>query len=297
MNTYDFFPRKEYNELREIIRNEYNDNYEEWNAVSAEKRDNIIMAILNNPAYKAFNECDMKRYFLPEEYKNIPDYNIWTKENHLKPFMSIDLKKANFQALKYHDSDIVFGCETYEQLLDMFDMPEYFKKSKYLRQVIFGKLNPKRATTIERMLMTGIDDLLRMDKKGNEIISQCELVGLKTDELVYSLDKYFWYTISNEDLRYIEKYVYDCLGIEVRVDTFQVIDLNIYNVNGNSVSGFVKSHCFPSTDGDELKCVSTLFFPQVYKIWKRKEITEMDKVFFCEGQLATFNNNLIKRYL
>lgn len=294
--TYDFFPNDEYEKLVEEIKEKYNDNYEEWNAVSAEKRDKIITSILENPAYKELNETDMKKYFLPEAYKNMPDFNVWTKENHLKVFLSIDLKKANFQALKYHNPEIVFNCETYEELLDKFEMPDYFKKSKYLRQVIFGKLNPKRTTTIERMLMTGIDDLLKMDKRTISIMSNMKLVGLKTDELVYECDKYIWMSLKDDDLRYIEKYIKDCMDIDIRVDIFQVIDLNIWNCNNTSVSGFVKSHVFPSVKEDELKCVSTLFYPQVYKIWKRKPITEMDRVFFCEGQLATFNNNLIKRY-
>ena len=294
--TYDFFPNNEYEKLVEEIKNKYNNNYEEWNTVSAEKRDNIISSILKNPNYIAFNEFNMDEYSIPVKYESIPDYNIWTEQNHLKAFLSIDLKKANFQALKYHDENILFGCETYEELLDKFNMPEHFKKSKYLRQVIFGKLNPKRVTTIQRHMMCMIHDILMADEKSKSIINNnCKLVGIKTDELVYECNKYYWMSMTDDDLRYIEKIIKDCLDFDIRVDVFQVIDMNIYNTRGAKVSAFIKSHCFPTFKEDELKCVSTIFYPQVYKIWKRKTITEMDRVFFCEGQLATFNDNLIKR--
>ena len=295
--TYHFFPNEEYDKLLQEIKDNYNDNYEEWNAFTCKKRDDIIMSILNNPAYIAFNECDMSEYYIPEKYKYIPDYNIWNKENHLKSFLSIDLKKANFQALKYHDENILFGCETYEELLDKFNMPEHFKDSKYLRQVIFGKLNPKRTTTIQRCMMCMIHDILMVDEKSKSIINNnCKLVGIKTDELVYECNKYYWMSMTDDDLRYIEKIIKDCLNFDIRVDVFQVIDMNVYNTRDAKVSAFIKLHCFPTFKEDELKCVSTIFYPQVYKIWKRKPITEMDRVFFCEGQLATFNDILRKRY-
>lgn len=294
MNTYNFFPKKEYNNTVKYIDEKYNGNYEIWDAEHAEKRNNIIMSILENPAYIELNNTDMKKYFIPENYKNIPDCNIWNKDNHGKAFISVDLKKANFQALKFHNKDIVFGCNTYEELLDKFDMPEYFKKSKYLRQVIFGKLNPKRATTIEKYLMTLIDDLFRVDDECMDILNGCELIGLKTDELIYKCNDKSWLSIKECDFQYMGNYIKACLDIDVRIELFTVFDLNIKNCNDNNIDGFVKSYWCPVNKPDELKCVSTLFYPQVYKIWKNGKINDMDKVFYCEGQLATFNNNLYK---
>lgn len=63
------------------------------------------------------------------------------------------MKKANFTALRHYNKDIVGGKDTYEDFLGMFTDENYFKESKYIRQVIFGNVNPKRQITYEKFLM------------------------------------------------------------------------------------------------------------------------------------------------
>ena len=97
-----------------------------------------------------------------------------------KKYLSIDMKKANWSVLKSYDPSFVNELpNTYDELLDKFCMPEVFKRSKSLRQYIFGNINPKRQGKAQRVMMQEIiNDLSGLDG----ITIEC----IKNDEIIYS---------------------------------------------------------------------------------------------------------------
>ena len=82
---------------------------------------------------------------------SVGDLNIYNNSNTGKKFISIDLKKANFQALRKFNPEIVMNCGHTTILLNISMVTNISKKSKYTRQVIFGKLNPRRTITFEKI--------------------------------------------------------------------------------------------------------------------------------------------------
>ena len=141
-----------WNNLVNMVNTKFNGNYDDWLTYYSKVRDNIINSILNNQAYIKFSQEDNMNHY---QFRNdlFKDSNIYS-ENYLgNTLISIDLKKANFQALKYHNADIIFNTNTYDELIERFSDCAYIKESKYTRQVIFGKLNPRRQITIERYIM------------------------------------------------------------------------------------------------------------------------------------------------
>ena len=117
-------------------------------------RDKIITDTMENPAYKAFTQMDMKQYAF--ERPKVSKNNVYNGENIGKKFLSVDLSKANFQALRYVNPDIVLGAETYKDFISKFTNLDYVAMSKYSRQVIFGKLNVDRQITVEKYLINKI---------------------------------------------------------------------------------------------------------------------------------------------
>jgi len=96
-----------------------------------------------------------------------------------KKYLSIDMKKANWSVLKRYDPPFINELpNSYEELLDKFGMPDVFKKSKSLRQYIFGNINPKRQIKAQRVVMQEIIDMLG----GLDITTEC----IKNDEVIYS---------------------------------------------------------------------------------------------------------------
>ena len=54
-------------------------------------------------------------------------------ENDRKFFVSIDLRSANFNSLKFYHSDLVLGCDSWEQLVSKFTEIPFWSKIKIFR--------------------------------------------------------------------------------------------------------------------------------------------------------------------
>lgn len=260
----------------------FNDNVDEWLAHYAKIRDNIIFSLENSEEYKEFNQSDLSKYDIPN--LGVGEHSLYNEESEGGIFLSIDLKKANFQALKYVG---VLKDETYKDFIHRNNGTDYFADSKYLRQVIFGKLNPKRQIKVEKYLIYQIHKLF--SQLFIDDLFTFQLYSLNSDEIVYKIG-----TLINMPtqtmLELLEKQVKETLGIEVRAELVQISRLNIVNSNGNKVDAYIRKNVY--TGVETLKKASTTFFPQIWKLYKGLEINEMDKTFFFEDQLAVFKEPL-----
>ena len=66
--------------------------------------------------------------------------NLYFNDNVNKKYLSIDIKSANFNIIKVIDKSVVFGCNTWTELIKKYTDCEFAINSKKMRQVIFGKL-------------------------------------------------------------------------------------------------------------------------------------------------------------
>ena len=251
-----------------------------WLVEYSKLRDKIIHTLEESDEYKDFNSRSLDEYTLHN--KNFQERNIYTQETDGKTFLSIDLKKANFQALKYVG---VIKDNTYEDFIKRMGGSDYFANSKYLRQVIFGKLNPKKQMKVEKYLLCMVLQTLQYPMVGLQLFS------FGTDELVYEHDGSF----TLKEMLYIqsesiEKFIKTGLGLDIRVEPVKITRLPVVNSHGNTVDAYVRTNII--TGEEKLKKVSTTFYPQVYKLWKGIPIEERDKKFFFENQIATFDNQL-----
>ncbi len=277
------WPEDEWVALNKEINEDYGGNMDLWLEHYAQVRDVIIKTLESSEEYKNFNSCDMSQYVISPNLRNYPDRNIYNEECAGKTFLSLDLKKANFQALKYAG---VISDATYEDFIDKYDKSFYFKKSKYTRQVIFGKLNPKRTINVEHYMMSkilGIDWGYISKVNG-------KVVAFKSDELIWELDS----PISGEDITHIESAIENTFGFKVRGECFTIEKMKVTNARGNNVDCYIKRNL--NTGEEVLKSVSAIFYPQVYKYWKKKPSDPRDLKFYFEDQIATFDKPLIFDY-
>lgn len=141
--------------------------------------DAMVEHILHNTGYQAFNQRDINAFF-PVEQQNIPTGDNYNYENAGKDFISIDLKNAAFQAMKAWDrihgknqgyligsliddyrtfvAYVVNNCGFRIKHNDAVNkmVIDYVSTCKSLRQVIFGKTNPKRIMHIEKFIMQAV---------------------------------------------------------------------------------------------------------------------------------------------
>lgn len=179
--VYKFRDIKEMINLYRISEDKVDDIF----SYKIEKSKEIIDFLKKTECYKNLLNADINA--LPTNKSFKPDDS--------KKYISIDLKRANWQSLKKFDRKNELG-NTYGEFLDKFEIEEVFKYSKSFRQFIFGNINPKKQIRVQRELIENLINLI-----GNNLKLEC----VRNDEVIYS------YNIS-EDL-----------------DIIDSIDTNFYN--------------------------------------------------------------------
>lgn len=226
-----------------------------------------------------------------EEFKNHPlDYKkslnkvrrdkIYNYHNTDCYVISIDLVKANFQAMKIFNPELVKNTDNYRQFFESFgDIPEYFIQSKKLRQVIFGSMAPKQQQKIqENILNIIVEQMLDQNIELNNI-RQCS-----TDEILvlcYSLEELNIVLDKIQQLEANSSY-------DLRIEPFRIFE--IFKNKGY----FAKTNLTGNLI--DFKCVPSHHMPQVVKTWEGKPVEQLDLLFLFEKEIAQFSIPLEDQY-
>lgn len=252
-------------------------------------RENIIQTVSSLSAYKAFNEMDMGAYKVVDK-PDVSSGNIYNCENVGKFFMSIDLRKANFQALKYVNPDIVLNADTYEDFVGKFTDLDYVKESKYTRQVVFGKMNPKRHITVEKYLINEVwKAFCDLSLEGEKIVS------MSNDEIVIEISDVMDHDGYDTDAHIIEAYIKQKTGLDVKVEYFRLKGYRLCVDDGKAHKPrnpfFVKESAID--DRNTFVCVPLPYHAIIYKLYNGMELQEEDYHFVYEGIDCIFNEKFI----
>ena len=239
------------------------DYFEEYNRV----KDSAISDIKESFGYKQFIEDDMNKYAVT--HTDLPTKDIFKPSNDGKLFISIDMRKANFSALKNYDSGIFDSVDTWEEFISRYTDNKHIINSKYIRQVILGNCNPKRQVTYEKYLMDGILDYTQ---KFFIPISNC--VFFSNDEIVFDITDIY----DKGTIEFLKLCLQKNRAVPVKIEVF-----TLHKIYG--IQGYYKE----LEDGTiELKCLDSYTLPFVLRKFQDQEITESDKVFYHEGLLSKF---------
>jgi hypothetical protein len=271
-----------------MIDNKFEGNYDKWIEYYSQIRDNIIKTIENSENFIQFNRDDFSKYTNLTKFTNIGDVNIYNESNVGKEFLSIDLKKANFQAFNFHNPNILLNSKSYEEFIGKFTDIDYIKNSKYTRQVIFGKLNPRRQVQIEKYLLHLILDLItNFMLYDNNFRFSRKLISYKSDELVFDVTKYI---ITDKIVKSIIDEIKFHVQVDVHVEYFKLNLMKFEDHLGHLIPVYEKEiYGDVGTEPTyELKMVPLTFHPQIFKIYNNLPIRDNDLVFYHEHQLAKF---------
>lgn len=287
LNLYqeDYDSLGKYNQLLDMINEKYGGDCNKFLEDYYNVRDKIITTVIESEAFQKFNTMDMNVFTIKKK-PNITSNNIYKQTNIGKFFISIDLKKANFQTLRNIDKDIVFGADTYEDFIGKFTDLDYIKESKYSRQVIWGKCNPKRHITAEKYFITQI--YKKVIEQFPYLSDKC--VSLSNDEMIFNVEFLFY----NDKLtcfrlrERIEKIAKE-IGFEVHVEFFHLRAYNLVFKESRSVRKTFFMKDYFCTDGKfKLIGVPLQYHSICYKLYKGKELNEIDYHFDYEGMNARF---------
>jgi len=248
-------------------------------------REKIIQDILHNEDYIRFNtEMDMTMFALDKDVKNITSNNIYHRDNIGEYFISIDLKKANFQALHHVSSAIVKNRNTYEDFIGCYTDLDYIKESKYTRQVIFGKCNPKRQITVEKYYINEIRKII-----GD--IPSFELVSLSNDELVYKFTgDALWLEALEHDIADIKQKIYDTSLLEVSITFFKLNGYEFQNMETGKCKFTFYQKLIYFQNETKLVSVPMAYYKFVHKFINNLPLEDEDYLFSYEGSMCEFKD-------
>lgn len=282
-NTLTLF-NKTLNEIKENFNNNINEFLDNYYKV----RENIIQTITKSEAFQRFNGMDMNIYSVKNK-GNITSNNIYKQSNIGKFFISVDLKKANFQVLNKIDKEILLNSASYKDLIEHFTDSEYIANSKYFRNVVFGMMNPKRHITAEKYFIAQIYKKILVQFP--YLSDKC--VSLSNDEIIFKVEFLFY----NDKItcfalrRNIEKIAKE-IGFDVHVEFFHLRGYNLLFKESRSVRStfYTKEYIF--TDGKFKLIAAPLPYHSImYKLYKGLPLEEIDYHFNYEGMDAKICEN------
>jgi hypothetical protein len=270
----DCHANTKYLDLLETVRDKFNGNMQKFLEYRHSVEDQILGYILNSEAYKAFNG---DKSAIPSETPIVGSPELYTKEQCGCFFVSYDMIKANFQALRYANPAIVKDCDTYEQFIEKFTDIEYFKHAKQLRQVLFGKLNGKRTSAIEKLISNKFAKELAKRYEG-----KMKLYSIKTDEIILKFlgteEEFNKLKVNNEEF----------MGFRFRVNKFKLVSKDFKRGNSDkNLTTYIKED-YLNGGKRTLHCVPDTYYPQVYKLLNGMELSDSDLVFYYDHELAKF---------
>jgi hypothetical protein len=181
-----------------------------------------------------------------------------------RKYISIDMRSANWSALKRYDPVHVNELgNSYNDLLDQFEFPDIFKYSKYLRQFIFGNIDPKRISKVQRNM---IQDVVR--KYETDLTLEC----VRVDEVIFSFSEF-------EDIGNVlvdeSKFRTKIFSVQ-RIDDFRLD--TIYGFDGQVI------------DKELVNLDGTLFFIKLKEYITREPLDIRDFIFRSNGKLAIWDD-------
>lgn len=238
---------------------------------------NLIGRIANHvqekEAYQHFNDGKNTLAMFNSDLKMTKE-NIYNVDNHEKRFLSIDLQKANFNALRYVDPSMVDHAPNYDSWISTFTPYRMAQTSKHVRQVIFGNLNPSRQIKVQKYLIHTMANSVAnyFEEKQHSF----QMKSASSDEIVIELKD----EMNINDLIAHLQAESERQNISINIEVFTLKSL----VSVGAV-GYVKEFI----DGRfELKTVPDIFMAQTFKRYLQKELQEEDFIFYHEGRLAKF---------
>lgn len=277
----EYGAKTSYDNLLELIDSRFDGNSNKFLEYYHQVRDTIITTILNSEAYKDFILNDN---FVKNVKPICSNRNLYTNEQDGRMFISYDMKKANFQTLRYANPAIVYDADTYEKFIGIFTDLDYIKHSKYTRQVIFGKLNPKRTMNLEKWITNEFAKTLN----DLSIMKHCELFSLNADEIILKFNG------SEEEFEkadIVPSIVFE--GVEFKASKFKLHSRQFKLATSSSILTVYEKEDYLNAHKRILKGVPATYMPQVYKLLDGVKINpQSDLIFYYEHELCQFLNPL-----
>lgn len=249
-----------------------------------------ILEKIKNPFYDDFidNKFIYQNDVISKFLSTTKLSTIYNPNNHNKNFLSVDLKQANFSALKHYSYkifDMYEEIDTWNDFIKQFTPHPFLQDSKHFREIIFGKLNPKKIQRYEMYLMIRFIFPIICSLY---LVNHDSLICLHGDELIFELKNNVDELIFIHDSA--KNIIKSLFNIDLNITIFKLI--NIDGIN----SGFLKLNYSNKQDvlydNIDIKGVNNLLYPFIASdltklIYNKTLEHDFMKYYFYEQNTGT----------
>jgi hypothetical protein len=233
--------------------------------------DRIGNAIKGSPGFETFK--DSKLYTAKNGVSKSSDIYVKCKEERV--YISIDIRTANFTAMKFFDPLLVLDSDTWNDLIRKFTSIEYFIQSKHFRQIVFGRIGPamKRINSIQRYLTAELSSKLK---------DQVVIEHVSDDEIII-----------NSTIEMFEKDMQLCQSIiETLPENMQVWKIIPFSlVQLGKSEAVIKRNLL--TNATEIRHINKDLYAQCFRYYNGQDMTPSDLKFTSQhGFLCSFDEHL-----
>lgn len=252
-------------------------------------KNRIISDFKESVAYKRFIAADMNTYTLLD----MPGSGISSKsvyeivkdtDTKGKVFLSIDLKAANFQVLRFLG---VYTDSSWLDLISRYTESQHIRNSKYFRSVVYGNLNVGRIQTVEKYLT---NEVRRYLETAEILPENYKLISMMPDELVYEVSEGDLAPFVIEEL---EETIKEEVGVEVKITHFVLKHQYLQSAaNPGRKIKFFSRHEENAGEG-ELVCIGAPYAMIAQALWRTGKVEDLDKLFLNqEGFMCKIQDEL-----
>jgi len=233
-------------------------------------KERMMEDIKKSIGYNNFLNEDMNKFKCQNKIINSELYN---NNNVGQVFISIDMKMANFNALKQYDDNIFYCSQTWVDFVRIYTHDLYFANSKYIRQVTLGNCNPGRQQTYIAYLL-------------DQVVSKLLLINtIKDNILKVSSDEIILKDVSEEDLVLLKEII-KSFKFPLEITRFRLS--KIIEGTEDNILGYYKQNMDKQVFWfkNKIKCVSDLYMPAVLRFINGESPQENDLYFKYEHRLS-----------
>ena len=276
---------EDWERLKEGIEKEYEGNPELFLQAYYEVREKMIQDLQGSERFKdaVVPEVDRKEVARSKDIYN-EEY-----AGRKKVYVSIDLKKANVQAFAHTDPEL-FGWngEDVEEvwqadvLWKNFVVKHtgkekkvlrwYCEKSKYLRQVVFGNVKPKKQIGIEKWMVW------EQAKEFMKVYPEASLVMASADEVIFEMEE--------EPGKLVTRVPW----VDTKIQPFKLTSIPFETGSGNTIRIYKREMI--GTGKVDYKCIPRNYYPQIWCLLNGEECKEEGLAFYYEKEIACFIRRL-----
>ena len=267
--------KKKYRLLLDAIEN-LDQRGKKLKTFTMELSNKIIQQISEQNIYQQFTKDTSKATSKYITKDLPPDVEIYSRNGEFpKVLFSLDIIKANFSSMKFHNPEIVFNCNTWEELIKRYTDIPYFTQAKFFRQIIFNRLSSKGIPIIQKYLLCQLN---------NNIKSYVNVLGRTgNDELI----------ISSTHLTYKD----DLATIDKIMNELPDNNKSIWRVTPFILSPLGKTDIFVKKNllngSIEIKHIDKDFYTQAYKYYMNIPLNENDMKAMKDDYLITYDEPYI----